>query len=309
MLRHGVVPYLHLSTRLFEEFVIDIFCKMEGLRLKFLRDHQRELRADCYAAVKQAALQGQTDPSKIGRHVILPATFPGSERYIKEAYKDSMAIVRKQGKPDLFITMTCNPQWREIQENLEPGQKATDRPDLVARVFHLKLKAFRADLLKDGFLGSAVADLYVIEYQKRGLPHAHMLIILKEEHKLLSTHDIDEMICAELPDPVTEKALYDIVTTSMMHGPCGTLDGNAPCCIDKDGVKTGICSKRYPKDYCEHTKACEDGYPIYRRRQNGRIFLTKSGFQLDNRWVVPYNRVLTMKYNAHINVEHCASVR
>jgi Helitron helicase-like domain at N-terminus len=309
MLRHGVVPYLHLSSRLFEEFVIDCFCKIENLRLTWLRNNQKQLRADVYAAVKHAVLQGETDPTKVGKHVILPATFQGSERYIKEAYKDSMAIVRKQGKPDLFITITCNPQWREIQENLEPGQKSNQRPDLIARVFNLKLKAIRADLIKDGFLGMPVADLYVIEYQKRGLPHAHMLIILKDEHKLLTTHDIDQMICAELPDPVTEKELYDIVTSSMMHGPCGALDPNAPCCTGKDGVHTGICSKKYPKDFCEETRACEDGYPVYRRRNNGRVFITKSNVQLDNRWVVPYNRVLTMKYNAHINVEHCASVR
>ena len=46
-------------------------------------------------------------------------------------YQDSMAIVREFGKPDLFITMTCNPQWREIQEKLELGQLTNDRPDLV----------------------------------------------------------------------------------------------------------------------------------------------------------------------------------
>ena len=32
------------------------------------------------------------------------------------------------------------------------------------------------------------------------------------------------------------------------------------------------------------------------------------GIQLDNRWVVPYNPYLIIKYNCHINVEICSSI-
>ena len=39
-------------------------------------------------------------------------------------YQDAMAILRMKGKPDLFITMTCNPNWREIKDNLLRGQQA-----------------------------------------------------------------------------------------------------------------------------------------------------------------------------------------
>ena len=49
-----------------------------------------------------------------------------------------MAVVRKKGKLDLFIKMTCNPNWKKIQENLLQGQKASDRPDLCSRVFNIK---------------------------------------------------------------------------------------------------------------------------------------------------------------------------
>ena len=57
-------------------------------------------------------------------------------------YQDAMAIVRMKGKPNLFITMTCNPNWRENKDNLLPGQQASDRPDICARVFQLKKKKF-----------------------------------------------------------------------------------------------------------------------------------------------------------------------
>ncbi len=51
-----------------------------------------------------------------------------------------MALVKKFGKPDLFLTMTANPNWPEIADNLRGGETAYNRPDLTARVFKLKLK-------------------------------------------------------------------------------------------------------------------------------------------------------------------------
>ena len=36
--------------------------------------------------------------------------------------------------------------------------------------------------------------------------------------------------------------------------------------------------------------------------------MKKGQYDLDNRWVVPYNRYLLLKYNGHINVEICSSL-
>ena len=71
-----------------------------------------------------------------GRRVVLPSSFTGGPRYMHQLYQDSMAIVRKKGKPDLFITFTCNPKWDEITNGLLPGQVAQDQPDLIAWVFY-----------------------------------------------------------------------------------------------------------------------------------------------------------------------------
>jgi len=76
-----------------------------------------------------------------------------------------MALVRMFGKPDLFITMTCNPNWPKILYELRPGEEANDRPDLTFRVFNMKLNAFLKDLLQNGVLGIAVADIHVVECQ------------------------------------------------------------------------------------------------------------------------------------------------
>ncbi|XP_035233478.1 uncharacterized protein LOC118205293 [Stegodyphus dumicola] len=96
--------------------------------------------------------------------------------------------------------------------------------------------------------------------------------------------------------------LHDIVKSSMIHGPCGELNRNSPCMSD------GVCSKGFPKPFQAETKENVNGYPLYRRRDDGNFIVIK-GHAIDNRWVVPYNPYLTKKYNAHINVEVCSSIK
>jgi hypothetical protein len=80
---------------------------------------------------------------------------------------DAMALVRKYGKPDIFLTMTCNPNWDEINRELYPGQTPQDRPDLVVRVFRAKLEELKDRLLQKDILGKVKAYVYVVEFQKR----------------------------------------------------------------------------------------------------------------------------------------------
>ena len=47
-----------------------------------------------------------------------------------------------------------------------------------------------------------------------------------------------------------------------------------------------------------------NGYPIYRRRNDGRT-ISKNGVIIDNKYIVPYNAKLLRKYQAHINIEWC----
>ena len=54
----------------------------------------------------------------------------------------------------------------------------------MSRVFQLKLQAIEEEILKDGICEARTANMRVIEFQKRGLPHAHMLIILRVGPKL-----------------------------------------------------------------------------------------------------------------------------
>ncbi|SGZ18802.1 BQ5605_C020g09205 [Microbotryum silenes-dioicae] len=169
-----------------KHFVADAWALTEQERLRWISTNQKTLRAEEYSSL-QASLAEGIDPSEIGKRVILPSSYPRSPRNMVQLYQDAMAIVRAFGAPDLFITMTCNPAWPEIVNALLPGQTASNRPDIVARVFQGKLTAWLHDIYEDhgrpGVFGRVVARVHVIEFQKRGLPHAHILLILHPDDK------------------------------------------------------------------------------------------------------------------------------
>ena len=174
-----------------------------------------------------------------------------------------MAIVHAHSKPDIFITMTCNPQWPEITAELRPYHSPQVRTDIIARVFNLKPDALIHDLIENEVLGKTIAHMYVIEFQKRGLPHAHILLILQDSDKPRTPEHVDTIISAEIPDKTQFPELYETIVNCMLHGPCGPLSKDASC------MNNGKCSKGYPKDYSEETILTSDGYPKYQRRDDG----------------------------------------
>lgn len=130
------------------------------------------------------------------------------------------------------------------------------------------------------------------------MPHAHILVWLKQKGKFETPSDINKIISAEIPSKEEDPSGFQVVIEFMLHGPCGKQNPNSPCMMD------GKCTKHYPKSYQAQTTINEDGFPNYRSRNYG-IAVTKGTKKLDNRFVVPYNRYLLLKYRAHINVEWC----
>ena len=138
--------------------------------------------------------------------------------------------------------------------------------------------------------------MYVVELQKRGLPHAHFLLIMEGRYKLTCPEQYDCIISAELPDKFKYPELYKMVVKHMMHGPCGVLNPKNVC------MQNGSGKTNYPRPINAATLPRTDPYPIYRRRDDRRRAKVR-GQELDNRWVVPYNPYLLRRYNCHINVE------
>ena len=160
--------------------------------------------------------------------------------------------------------------------------------------------------------GKPQAWLYSIEWQKRGLPHCYLLLWLSADHRI-TLDKIDDVICAEIPDPSVDLELHQIVMSNMAHGPYGCINPNPPCMQD------GRCSKRYPKQYMAETQLGVDSHPLYRRsspysgRQVSTISMRIGGSrvnqEIDNRWIVPYNKLLLRSMNCHCNVELCMSIK
>ncbi|XP_035841577.1 uncharacterized protein LOC118488314 [Helianthus annuus] len=290
--------------RLFQQYLVDSYATIEEQRLRWMRNNQNELRVELYHNVCDAVTRGDTNAEAIRQRIVLPATFTGSLRYMIQNYQDAMALCHAFGNPDLFVTFTANPKWPEIEDmvSLISGQKSDDREDVVSRVFKLKLTFLIEDIMKKQIFGSCKAVVYTVEFQKRGLPHAHLLLWLEHCAASRTPAGIDDLISAEIPSKIDDPSGYKAVTDYMLHGPCGNDARGAPCTTD------GKCMKHFPKPFYRETTIDEDGYPIYRRRDT-KIFFMKGKTKLDNRFVVPYNRYLLLKYESHINVEWCNQSR
>ncbi|XP_052621047.1 uncharacterized protein LOC111921783 [Lactuca sativa] len=272
---------------------------IETERLYYIRNQQKVLRCESYETLRNVQSDGRTDISNIGKRVIFPSSFTGGARYMMQNYLDAMSLCKWFGYPDFFITVTCNPKWPEIKRFLaDTTLNPEDRPDILSRLFKIKLNSLIKDLKKKALLGQVQAVVYTVEFQKRGLPHAHICLFMHSDYKLPTIEHIDRVISAEIPNKENDPELYALVSEFMMHGPCGSDNPKCPCMIDKK------CSKNFPKSFLENTSVDSDGYPIYRRRNDGS-FVEKSGVRLDNRSVVPYHKALLKRYQAHINVEWC----
>jgi len=99
-----------LGRRLFQQWLVDNYVKIKKDRINYCREYQKELRTEIYQGLRDY-LRTMTNNlnGRIGKIIILSFTFIGSPQNMLQNYQDAMAIVAKFDKPDLFITMTCNP--------------------------------------------------------------------------------------------------------------------------------------------------------------------------------------------------------
>ncbi|GJV52660.1 uncharacterized protein Tco_1448401 [Tanacetum coccineum] len=288
----------------FAEDEEDTYIKIETSRLQFCEKKQSTIRADLYQGIVDCVNAGEVQSNRLVQIIVLPVPFIGGPRDMRRRFFDAMILVQDAGKPDIFLTMTCNPNWPEIVENLYEGQTAQDRPDLVTRVFRAKLKYLKQQLFTNHIIGVVSSHIYVIEFQKRGLPHAHFLLILTSADKLANPDLYDKVVRAEIPDQNKQPELHQLVLKHMIHGPCGHLNTQCPC-MEGEPKKYRW---NYPRQFQETTQQGDDSHPLYRRRDNG-IEVNVRNSVLDNRWVVPYNPKLLMMFNCHINVEVCSSIK
>ncbi|MCH79969.1 ATP-dependent DNA helicase PIF1, partial [Trifolium medium] len=148
------------SKRLFQQFVVDCYTMIEAQRLSYIRENQDKIRCDVLSGLQEAVDRGDVDASLVGKRIILPDSFTGGPRYMFNNCQDAMGICKRFGYPDLFITVTCNSNWPEIRDFVvSKGLQPSDRPDIVCRVFKMKLDQMMSDFKTAQIFGKPRAVL------------------------------------------------------------------------------------------------------------------------------------------------------
>lgn len=147
-------PIILHSRRLFQQFLVDSYTMVESERLRFIRYNQPKFRVEQYKGLHESLVRGETSAAATGQRIILPGSFTGGPRYMFNNCKDAFAICQYAGYPSLFITITCNPDWPEIKRFVcTRGLRAEDRPDILCRVFKMKLDQLIQDLKRGDVFG------------------------------------------------------------------------------------------------------------------------------------------------------------
>lgn len=107
------------------------------------------------------------------------------------------------------------------------GQSPRDRPDIIARVFKMKMDSFVTDVSKQKIFGKYVSFMYNVELQKHSLPHIHLLSILHPVSRIRNSDMVETAVCAEIPP--ANSPLYHTIRKHMVHGKCGAYNPSAPC--------------------------------------------------------------------------------
>ncbi|KAI5433766.1 hypothetical protein KIW84_020869 [Lathyrus oleraceus] len=163
-LEDAVISYVNMDAR--ENGALS--CRPQG-RLRWIKEHQSDIRPELYQGLQDALHVGETNAKNIGKRIILPSSFIGGRRDMTQRYEAGMAIVLNG-----------------------------DRPDLLTRIFRSKFKQLKDDVINKGVLGKVKSYMYVTKFQKRGLSHLHMLLVLESDDKLCDPKDYNSMDLNEL---------------------------------------------------------------------------------------------------------------
>ncbi|XP_031358919.1 uncharacterized protein LOC116182523 [Photinus pyralis] len=297
---HFLFPYGNIT----QEYMLDQSVKVDQQLYEFIKKNYDTL---CTTATEvrdylQRELR-KTDPNKtLGKVLRLTTSVVGSPAWYQQYFHDSMAMFQRIGRPTFMITTTSNPTWKEVKNSMMKNQNVVDRPDVLCRVFAIKINMMRDLIEKKHIFGKPKAFLEALEFQKRGGPHTHRLISVDCPH---TPEFVDEYISAEIPvlPPASDKSekaemqrrLHDLVIKLQIHT-C-----NFHCLNEKKK-----CSRGFPKRYSNVTIIYEDKPAVYKRRSpddGGTFHRTTNGRVITNSWVVPYNPAYLLALGAHSNVE------
>uniref|UniRef100_A0A914PGD5 ATP-dependent DNA helicase n=1 Tax=Panagrolaimus davidi TaxID=227884 RepID=A0A914PGD5_9BILA len=244
-----------------DAWLIDMVCRAERAQLDEARKRVEKMKKRCTTSndLKKYVEKNYLNNKKLGSMFTIPRNFKGGRKYMQNAYSDIMTIIENTKLPSYFVTFTGNPKWKEITDNTNPGET---RSDLKCRVFLTKAQEFLDDLFKGNFFGKVQAFHVILEHQKRGMPHLHVLLIMEDE---VTVADVDNYISARIPElPAADdksegaeqqRRYHALVLKHMLHI-CNT---NSACQVN------GRCTKGFKKNFSPCTIIHSHKPPDYER--------------------------------------------
>jgi PIF1-like helicase/Helitron helicase-like domain at N-terminus len=279
-------PRFTYMGKLGGEWIVDSYSRIEDQRIAYLRNARVIQTRQMFGNSSGAG----TSPDESRFLGSLPSGFIGSNAWVSEHVANALACAKDLGNPSLFITMTTNTRWPEIVSVLDkyPGLTAYDIPIVVCRAFKQRLSALFQWMKLN--LGLIDYQIHVIEYQKRGLPHAHILVKLSPE---IPFSYLSELISAEVPDRKENPSLYDKVMGFMQHSKNHLSQdsrGRSQRCN-----KNGFCQYNFPQPIRATNQIDDRGRVQWRRRTEA------------DKWTNPHIPALLELLDCHIMVDYCST--
>ena len=307
-----------IFSRLFQHYLVQSYSKIQDYKLDFIRANRQAFFGISHAEAEHDTwlneivnedIDRENDPaiehdriSSYSSPSFLPGSFTGGTRHLSELAKNCLTVVSQLEKPTGFVTVTYSQDWPESKERLGEGQSIFDRPDLACQVFKGRIDAFVHNLRHGKYFDQSKTCYltWVIEYQHRGLPHAHIVFRL---HTQLETDQqriafMEEFISARFPDPLPADAspqeiqkherYIELINKGMTHT-CSRQTPNG-CKMNGD-----VCKKKFPFAIAPSCSINAKGYPEYKRCTEA------------DQYVVPHNRQMLEDMECHINCELAAN--
>ena len=227
--RKGKFSRVLHSDRLFQHFLMNAFVCVKLNNLNFVRLNQLLLRAELYRDFMDRLGQNYELNDIDQKMTILPSSHTGFSRYMKIKKQNALALIRKFNKFIFFITFICNSHWEKFKRDLSEVVDIVNRLDLMARIFQLKLRELLRDLIERHVMEIINAHIYVIEFQKRDLSHAHIFLIANSRDEF-DANNIDDAVHAVIFFKkvsglnVKCKTLYELIVEQMIHKNCKNVE-------------------------------------------------------------------------------------
>jgi hypothetical protein len=272
--------FIHSLATLREEFICAVAGRLANIRVKFLAQAQHrqfsredEIRGDL----------GDSNLKEYGLRTFIPSSLTDSNEYWKEVATKCFTISTQFGAPTFFLTFTMNPYWADFQALKRSDGQYSDS-SMAALVFKSKIFALMKFIRSRKILGTVSAFVWRIEYQRRGLPHAHVLFW--SDYNTADVGAVEEVVNVHFPkdspflgDQELVLDFRNLIKTYQLHT-------HSPRCR----TATGACRYGYP--HPAHEKSTIVGHSYVFARSEGE----------EN--IVPHNPEILAAFRCH----HCLEV-